>query len=349
MDLSQVFPLNIEAADAGQRLDAFLAQRFSDISRSRWSRFIKDGHLLLNGKAVGASYVLRVADELRIIKALEPEAPVAAFGETPIKFVGEAPEILFEDDDLVVINKPKGLSVHLGAGTPVEETVVAWLVTTGRLPSNQGDLLHYGDDALEAGRPGIVHRLDKPTSGALLICKNPNLIEGLAEQFASKEAGRRYWAWVSPRYDPNLEQAQIKLHSLVAAGVKILLRSVDGIWTDFVAPMGRDPGHRTRFAVLPEGKRSHSRFKLLATNKNMSWVDVELLTGRTHQIRVHLSYFGFPLVGDELYGGMRLGRLGLHAYELKFRHPRTGDLVVVAAPLATADRAWAEQEGFTIP
>lgn len=348
MDLSQFFPFLIENEAVGSRLDAHLSKRFPNISRSRWSRIIKDGHLLVNKKEASASYQLRLNDELNITHDPALDAVAESIYAQHIEFTGSAPEVLFEDDDLLVINKPKGLTVHIGAGTEFSDTLVAWLMSTGRLPTGKEALISFGDHALEQGRPGIVHRLDKPTSGALLICKNPTYVSELGQEFASKEARRKYWAWVTPKYDQNLEAAQAKVREMHGEGAKILLKSGGGEWGDFVAPMGRDPTHRTRFAVLKEGKRSHTRFRHIETTKNYSWLDVELLTGRTHQIRVHLSYLGYPIVGDDLYGGYGSSHLRLHAYQLTFRHPRTHEVIGVEAPLLSDDQAWAHGQGFSL-
>lgn len=348
MDLSKHFPLLVESDSAGLRLDAYLSQQFSEVSRSRWSRVIKDGVVLVNEKAMNPSYVLRVHDRLTLTSSPCEENASRSLYSQEVEFTGVEPQVLFEDDDLLVINKPKGLTVHLGAGTKFSDTLVAWLMVTNRLPRSQEALLSFGDQALEQGRPGIVHRLDKPTSGALLICKNPSLIEKIGKQFASKEASRRYWAWVSPKFDSKFTVAQTKIEAMIETGAKMLLKSRDGVWTDFIAFMGRDPTHRTKFAVLNEGKRSHSRFRLIESSKNFSWMDVELLTGRTHQIRVHLSFMGHSIVGDDLYGGYGSDFLRLHAYQLQFTHPRTNERMGVDAPLFDCDKTWAHQQGFSL-
>jgi 23S rRNA pseudouridine1911/1915/1917 synthase len=348
VDIAQFFPLTPPEDQVGIRLDTFLSQRFPNVSRSRWSRIIKDGFILINDREVSASHQLRSGDVLNITHNPVTDVIAESIYAQNIEFTGTAPQILFEDDDLVVINKPKGLTVHVGAGTDFSETLVAWLMSTGRLPLGKEALVSFGEQALEAGRPGIVHRLDKPTSGALLICKNPAHVQALGEQFASKEARRKYWAWVSPKFDINSEIAQVKVRDLHTEGAKILLKTAGAEWGDLVAPMARDPGHRTRFAVLKEGKRSHTRFRLVETVKNFSWLDIELLTGRTHQIRVHLSFLGHPIVGDDLYGGYGSPALRLHAYQLRFRHPRTQETIGVEAPLMDEDRQWAHDQGFSL-
>jgi 23S rRNA pseudouridine1911/1915/1917 synthase len=348
VDLSQFFPYVVESECVGLRLDAHLSKRFPHISRSRWSRIIKDQFLLVNKKPASNSYQLRLNDELDITHNPSLDLVAESLYAQKIEFTGMAPQILFEDDDLLVINKPKGLTVHIGAGTEFSETLVAWLMSTNRLPTGKEALVSFGDHALEQGRPGIVHRLDKPTSGALLICKNPAFVAELGQEFASKEARRKYWAWVAPKFDQNLDVAQAKVREMHGEGAKVLLKSGGGEWGDFVAPMGRDPAHRTRFSVQKEGKRSHTRFRHISTTKSFSWLDIELLTGRTHQIRVHLSFLGYPIVGDDLYGGYGSQSLRLHAYQLIFRHPRTHEIVGVDAPLLEEDRAWASGEGFDL-
>lgn len=351
MDLKDQFPLVLDSNYVGTRLDTFLSSTFSAISRSRWSRIIKDGHLSVNGKQVLPSYILKSDDVLDVnhdhLLSSSYEVKEEILQEQQV-FEGPEPLVLYEDEDVLVINKPKGLAVHKGAGILFKNTLVAWLLTTRRIPKDQHSLVSFGETSLEEGRPGIVHRLDKPTSGALLICKNPSYVEKLGNQFASKTAKRKYWAWVSPKYDPKLEQAQLKVHQFSANGTKILLKSEDGVWFDFVSYMGRDPNHRIRFSVQAEGKRAHSRFKLVETVKNQSKIEIDLMTGRTHQIRVHLSFLGYPIIGDEVYGGYGSSALRLHAFELSFVHPKTEKPMTIKAPLTEEDLNWSKQEGFSV-
>lgn len=290
-----------DEADEGVRLDAYLAARIDGWSRARLQRLIDEQDVLVNGKAVKASHKLRAKDEIEV--ELTP-APSANFIPEDIPL-----EIVYEDDHLVVVNKPAGLVVHPAAGV-YSGTLANALAYHFQQLSNAGSI-----------RPGIVHRLDKDTSGLLVVAKTESGHENLADQFRAREVFKSYVA-------------------LVYGVVKEESGRIE-------QPIARDPRNRTRMAVVAGGRGALSLFKVRRRYDSFTLVDVELKTGRTHQIRVHLSWLRHPVVADELYSGgrannldvrlraliRRLNRQFLHAEQLGFRHPETGDPMRFTAPL----------------
>jgi 23S rRNA pseudouridine1911/1915/1917 synthase len=288
---------------AGRRLDHFLQQQFPDYSRSRLQEWIKAGQVLVNGAAARASHTLREDDALDVTPA--PMTPLAAAPEDiPL-------EILYEDNDLVAINKPAGMVVHAGAGVFSGTLVNALLHRFESLSTSGGDL-----------RPGIVHRLDRYTSGVLLVAKTDAAHRHLAGQFAARRVRKTYLALV---------------HGVVKAERGRIEK-----------PISRDPARRVRMtARLAEGRAAWSEYRVLRRFTHLTLLEVEIGTGRTHQIRVHLSSIGHPVVGDRLYGAPAevsgqppLGRYFLHAASIRFEQPSSGQPVEVSASLPPDLESW---------
>ena len=284
------YPVPPEAA--GLRLDHFLAARLSHLSRSRLQTLIKEGHIRIEGNPAKPGEKLRPG---QIVTVHEPEAaPVTGTDAEAIPL-----HILYEDDDLLVLNKAAGMVVHPAAGNPTGTLVNA--------------LLHHCTSLSGIGgeqRPGIVHRLDKETSGCLVIAKNDLAHQGLSRQFAGRTIHKVYLALACG-------------HFAKKSGV-------------IEAEIARHPIHRKKMAVVKGGKgrASTTDYKVVRELPGASLVECTLHTGRTHQIRVHLKHLGHPLLGDELYG-RRAGhpRQMLHAWKLGFSHPRSGQWMEFEAPI----------------
>jgi 23S rRNA pseudouridine1911/1915/1917 synthase len=284
--------------DAGKRLDHFLQERLRDFSRSRLQDWIKRGRVLVDGLAQKPSYALRGAEVIDV----QPEAlpPLQAFAEDiPL-------EILYADADVIAINKPAGMVVHAGAGQRSGTLVNALLHQFNSLSSGTAE-----------DRPGVVHRLDKDTSGVLLAARNDTAHRSLSEQFASRE----------------VEKIDL---ALVQGAVRDAEGRVDRKIT-------RHPLHRTRMtAKLESGRSAITWWRVLQRFAAHTYLQVRIGTGRTHQIRVHLSSIGHPVAGDKLYGAAATphGRFFLHAWKISFRHPSGGERITVEAPLAPELEAW---------
>jgi 23S rRNA pseudouridine1911/1915/1917 synthase len=285
--------LTVPSEAGGSRLDRFLAEALPQFSRSRLQALIRQGHVLLQGKTARPSEVLRGGETVEI----HVPAPVPVEDLIPRE---RALSILWEDADLVVLDKPAGLVVHPGAGTNEDTLVHA--------------LLHHCRDLSGIGgeeRPGIVHRLDKETSGCLVVAKNDFAHRSLAGQFAGREVKKVYLAVVKgqPRRP----------------------------WGTIDAPIARHPVHRQKMAVLPEATTARAavtRYEVLRAEGGRALVECHPETGRTHQIRVHLKHLGFPILGDPVYGHRDgFDRHWLHAWKLSFRHPRTGRELACVAPV----------------
>jgi len=294
---------SVSPAAAGERLDAFLAARVEGWSRARLQRLIEDGDVLVNRNAVKPSFKIHDGDEIEVELTV---APAATFFPEDIPL-----EILYEDEDLVVVNKPAGMVVHPAAG-----------VESGTLANALAFHFQRLSNAGGAGRPGIVHRLDKGTSGLMVVAKTESAHEALADQFRAREVFKSYIA-------------------LVHGQVERETGEID-------QPIARDPRNRTRMAVVRAGRAALSLYKVRRRFDRFTLLDVELKTGRTHQIRVHLAWLKHPVVGDGVYGAGRdktvpgsrvrsqiekLGRQFLHAEHLGFRHPRTQEALRFSAPL----------------
>jgi 23S rRNA pseudouridine1911/1915/1917 synthase len=288
--------------DVGVRLDTFLAAQIAGWSRARLQRLIETEDVLVNGKPGKPSYKLRENDELEV----DLIAPVTTtFTPEAIQI-----EIVYEDDTLVVVNKPAGLVVHPAAG-----------IHSGTLANA---LAHHFQQLPNASsvRPGIVHRLDRETSGLLVVAKTEAALENLSDQFRARSVYKSYVALVHGRV--NSDAGRIE------------------------QPLARDPSNRTRMAVVRGGRSALSLYRVNRRFNRFTLLDVELKTGRTHQIRVHLAWLKHPVVGDETYGLGRdntvqnaklrsqirnLGRHFLHAEKLAFAHPVTGERVQFESPL----------------
>lgn len=294
---------NVAAEDSDARLDAYLASRISDWSRARIQRLIEDGDVVVNGLISKSSYKLRADDEIEV-----ELTPIASSAFTP----EDIPlEIVYEDDELIVVNKPTGLVVHPAAGISSGTLANALAYHFKQLPTRGG-----------ATRPGIVHRLDKNTSGLIIVAKTEAAHENLADQFRAREVFKSYIALVHGR----VEQESGRVDQSIA----------------------RDPRNRTRMAVVRGGRPALSLYRVRQRYERFTLLDVEIKTGRTHQIRVHLQWLKHPVVGDAVYGDGRdkavpdaqlrarinkLKRQFLHAEQLAFRHPRTNEHLQFTAPL----------------
>jgi 23S rRNA pseudouridine1911/1915/1917 synthase len=288
------------AEDAGRRLDLYLASRLTDLSRTRIQELIDQGRVRIGQRLARRAQRVMPGDVIDI-EILPRPALRAAPEEIPL-------DVLYEDEDVIVVNKPAGMVVHGGAGAARGTLVNALLYHFGTLSSLGGNL-----------RPGIVHRLDRGTSGAMVVARNDVAHRVLAEQFRSRAVSKTYVAL---------------LHGRMARDAGTIER-----------PISRDPQRRTRMtARLGRGRVSQTDWRVLLRLRNFTLIEARPRTGRTHQIRAHFAASGHPLAGDTLYGAplqvraggaslRPLGRVFLHAACLSFAHPRTGAAIEVRAPL----------------
>lgn len=280
--------VRIEASVVGQRLDKAVAE-LTDLSRSLANEQIKDARILVNGQAKKAKYAVKEGD---IIYYELPEPEVVEYVPEDIPL-----EIVYQDEDVAVINKPQGMVVHPSAGHTSGTLVNALMYHIKDLSGINGVL-----------RPGIVHRIDKDTSGLLMIAKNDQAHVALADELKDKKSLRKYWAIVHGNL-PN-DRGVIE------------------------APIGRSEKDRKKQAVTAKGKLALTRFQVLERFGDYTLVELQLETGRTHQIRVHMAYIGHPVAGDEVYGPRKTlkghGQF-LHARTLGFTHPRTGEVLEFTA------------------
>ena len=302
--MSDHVTLLVSPSSSGQRLDRFLAAQLSDLSRTRLAELIRQGDVHIAGRPARPSHRVAAGEVIEV--RLAPREPLrAAPVAVPL-------EILYEDDDLVVVNKPAGMVVHPGAGTPPGAPTLA-----GALVHRYGSLSRAGG----ADRPGIVHRLDKDTSGAIVVARNDAAHRALAAQFAARSVEKTYLALVHGA----LKDSSGSIRLAVARDL-------------------RRPTRMTTRRRSSEGRASHTDWRSLAVLGPFTLVEARLHTGRTHQIRVHFSALGHPVVGDALYGAPKsaavagralppLGRQFLHAARLAFAHPRTGRRLELRAPL----------------
>ena len=318
--------IEVPAEAAGQRLDQYLAAQLEGVSRSRVQMLMDQGDVLVNGEREKASLKLRGGERISITGEPHPAPLKATAEDIPL-------DVVFEDADLAVVNKPAGMMVHAGSGQNEDARsrgtlVNALLYRFKALSSTGGDL-----------RPGIVHRLDKDTSGLIVVAKNDRVHGALGEMFASRQIKKTYIALV--------QGAVERQKGTINAGV------------------GRDPMRRTRMTAKPQdnARSAVSHYEVVRRLENrfgkFTLVRVRIETGRTHQIRVHMASIGHPVVGDSLYGGagqltdqvasqaatskaarrkseperLKLGRNFLHAAKLEFTHPTTGKLLQLEAPL----------------
>ena len=303
--------LTIDAGEAGERLDVIVARRLPELSRAQAQRLIKGGHIVVDGRAVKPRFAVTPGQQIAV--SIPPPQPAGVVPqEIPL-------DIRYEDGDVIVVNKPAGMVVHPGAGRREGTLVNALLAHCKDLSGIGGEL-----------RPGIVHRLDKDTSGLIVAAKNDFAHASLAAQLKARTAGRRYLALVWGR--PHKEH--------------FVLRTL----------FGRHPGHRVMMAVLdaqraekPGTREAVTEVRVRDHLGPLTLIEARLHTGRTHQIRVHMAYVGHPVVGDPTYGGKRqkaelaaldpearrliaaLPGQALHAYYLAFDHPRTGERMELTA------------------
>ena len=285
--------LQTSEADAGSRLDACLARAIEDLTRSAAAKAVEDGRVLVNGKAPNKSYKLTGHEQIEFTP--EEPAPIDAVPQDiPL-------DVVYEDDDVIVVNKPSGLVVHPAPGHPDGTLVNALLYHCGDSLSGVGGAL----------RPGIVHRIDRDTSGLIIAAKNDYAHQFLSAQLADHTLARTY-------------------ECIVVGNLREDSGTVD-------APIARDSRDRKRMAVVPGGRRAVTHWEVIARYHGYTHVRCRLETGRTHQIRVHMAYLGHPILGDTVYGAKKSvpGLTGqcLHAVGLQFIHPRTKDLVSLTCPL----------------
>ena len=277
--------------EAGNRIDKILANRYKEVrSRSYFQYLINEGNVLLDGKSVKKRTRPEVGDEIQILFVLTPEIDVTP-EDIPL-------DIIYEDDDIIVINKPAGMVVHPAPGNWTGTFVNALLYHCKEL------------DATNTMRPGIVHRLDKETTGVLIAAKNAKAQQGLVDQFSSRQVYKEYLA--------------------------ICLGNPGN--TTIEQPIGRHPVHRKKMAIVETGRHAKTHVETMACNGKISAVKIILETGRTHQIRVHLKHQGAPVLGDATYGNAssnthyKVTRQLLHARVLSLKHPVTGEELTFEAP-----------------
>ena len=285
-----------EAANAGERLDLYLQAKMTGYSRARLQSWIKDGLVTVNGAASKPSALLRGGEEIAVSPADLP--PLKAEPE-------DAPiEILYEDSSVIALNKPAGLVVHAGAGAHSGTLV-------NRLVHHFATLSQVGGDL----RPGIVHRLDRGTSGVLLVARTDAAHRALAAQFADRTTEKTYLALVEGRVNPDSGR--------------------------ITKPITRDPAHRTRMtARLDHGRDALTDYRVLRRFEKFTYLEIRIGTGRTHQIRAHLASIRHPVAGDKLYGAQTAERIFLHAWRIRFDSPATGERVTVEAPLPKELETW---------
>ena len=294
MNENELQRLTVSSEDAGVRIDKYLAEQLPDITRSYLQKLLKDGSVQMNGKPVKAS-TKTAAGAVIALTIPEPEEPEILPENIPL-------DILYEDSDVILINKPKNMVVHPAAGHYTGTLVNALMYhCRGDLSGINGVL-----------RPGIVHRIDKDTTGVLIVCKNDRAHNALAEQLKEHSITRKYRA-------------------IVCGNLKEDEGTVD-------APLGRHPQDRKKMAIVRSGgKRAVTHYRVLERFGNYTYIECRLETGRTHQIRVHMASLGHPLLGDEIYGRakspFKLEGQTLHAMVLGFIHPTTGEYMEFEAPL----------------
>ncbi len=287
----KLYTINKELA--GNRIDKVLPTLDENLTRVMAQKLIEQENVKVNGKSVKTSYKLNENDKV--------EVEIPEVKEISIKAQDISVEVLYEDNDIIVVNKPKGLVVHPANGNPDGTLVNALMkICKGTLSGIGGEI-----------RPGIVHRLDKDTSGVLIVAKNDKAHLALCEQIKNREVKKTYLALTRGIIKEN--EATINM------------------------PIGRSTTDRKKMAVVKTGKEAITHFKVLERFKENTLLEINLETGRTHQIRVHLSQIGYPIVGDMVYsnGKNKFGVQGqmLHAWKIKFMHPITGKEMEIEAPL----------------
>ncbi len=287
------------AETGGERLDKMLAARFADLSRSQIQTLIRDGQVMVNGRPGKASYRVEGGEQVLVNVPVVEATPAPRPEAIPL-------DVLYEDESVAVINKPAGMVVHPAVGhaggTLVNGVLARW-----------PEIAAFG----EVDRAGIVHRLDKETSGVIVIAKTLTALENLRQQFKDRAISKRYIALVD--------------------GVP---ETSEGV---IDAPIGRDTAQRKRMSVVRDGRESMTEFRVLETFNDYALIEAFPKTGRTHQIRVHMAFVDHPVVGDTVYGrrkqGLKMKRHFLHAASITFAQPDTGEPITVEAPLPTSLQA----------
>ena len=266
---------------SGVRLDQYVSEKQADISRTRAARLIREGYIKLDGEVVKPSIKLSLGQKISI-RALNTQEVNLQAEDIPLS-------VVYQDEDIIVINKPPGMLVHPGAGHPGGTLMNAVLSMCPELSGMNS-----------TNRPGLVHRLDKDTSGIILVAKTEEALANLSDQFKNRLVVKKYMA-------------------LVKGNLSDRTAIIDG-------PIRRDRSERKRMSVAEGGKEATTKYEVIKRFTSFDLVDVVPLTGRTHQIRVHFASIGHPIAGDALYGGKTEGlqRQFLHAYSLAFRHPSSG-------------------------
>ena len=281
---------NFVADRSGTRLDKYVGEKCPQLSRTYAQRLITDGHITVNDRTAKPSLRLSIGDRLRVVI---PPTPPSSLSPEAIPL-----NIVYEDDDFLVVDKPAGLVVHPAPGH-LSHTLI------------NAVLSHFPNlaDVSDSLRPGVVHRLDKDTSGVMLVAKNRTAQLNLSDQFKAHSVVKAYLVLVKGQLTP--EQGVIE------------------------APMGRDPRNRKRMAVVAEGREARTEYRVIRYIGNYTLLEVMPETGRTHQIRVHLAAIGYPVVGDKVYGvkSPYLSRQFMHASRLGFKHPSTGEYVEFTSEL----------------
>ncbi len=295
----EIRTLQVDPEDAGGRLDAFLAEHLEEVTRSAAARLCAAGAVTREGKPLGKNYRL-TGGEILSVALPDPEPLEAVAQDIPL-------DIVYEDDDVIVVNKPKGLVVHPAPGHSDGTLVNALLHHCGDSLSGIGGTL----------RPGIVHRIDRDASGLIIATKNDFSHQRLSAQLQDHTLARTY-------------------ECVVVGNLREDRGTVD-------APIGRNPTDRKKMAVVPGGRRAVTHWEVIARYPGFTHVRCRLETGRTHQIRLHMAYLGHPILGDTGYGAKKAvpGLQGqcLHAVGLRFVHPRTGKVVELTCPLPEEFRA----------
>ncbi len=287
------FKINVDKNYENLRLDKFISEIKSNLSRNQIQKMIDNGQIKVNNKKEKKSYKVSYKDQI-VIYRKEDRLLDLAKKEMDL-------DIIFEDEEVIVINKPAGLIVHPVKGNKKDTLVNALLAHSEKLGSINGTI-----------RPGIVHRLDKNTSGTIVVAKSQKSLNNLIKQFKKRQVKKVY-------------------RTILKGTLPYNSGTID-------APIGRDPKNRTRMAVVKKNsKKAITEFKVIKRFSNYSYLKVVLKTGRTHQIRVHFAYIGFPILGDNKYGGqaeiLNLDHLLLHAYQLGFYHPLKDNWVEFEAEL----------------
>ena len=300
--------LYTDSTDAGIRIDSWLADQFEDLSRSYLQKLIREGLVSADDRPVKANYRLRGGEILKI-EIPDIVIPKISAEDIPLN-------ILYEDADLIFVDKPRGMVVHPAAGHNSGTLVNALMFHCGTELSGINGV----------ARPGIVHRIDKDTSGVIVACKNDAAHRSVAEQFAVHSITRRYYAICHGR-----------------------LREEEGIVD---APIGRSPKDRKKMAVVTGGKHAVTHYKVIDQNDRYALVRLELETGRTHQIRVHMTKLGHPLLGDTVYGNrpdpFHAEGQTLHAALLGLKHPADGRYLEFSSPLPDYFTLWLDKTGLKV-